>query len=179
MSTPVTALHEFRTRTSRSSRRSRQVEHKESLRRGRAMHLIDIENLVGSTRPTTCEVEEIMVVYETLVPIGARDQYVVAVNHNALLAAGIAFRGVRLLARSGPDGADRALVEAAYDDRIDRRFERVVIGSGDGYFTGLAAWLGEAGRQVTVVSRAKSLSRHLAAAVPDVIRLEPPAPHAA
>ncbi|MEV6983024.1 NYN domain-containing protein [Sphaerisporangium sp. NPDC051017] len=179
MITPVTHLDEFRSRTSRTSRRSRRLEHQESLRQGRAMHLIDIENLVGSTRPTTCEVEEVMTIYESLVPIGAMDHYVVAVNHTALLAVGIAFRGVRLLARSGPDGADRALVESAYDDRIDLRFERVIIGSGDGYFVNLADWLTEAGLHVTVVSRRGSLSRHLAAIVPDVVCLEPPALHAA
>ncbi|MGW4638385.1 NYN domain-containing protein [Sphaerisporangium sp. NPDC004334] len=177
MITPVTHLDEFR--ASRSGRRSRRLKHDESLRHGRAMHLIDIENLVGSTQPTTFEVEEVMTVYEGLVPAGAMDHRVVAVNHTALLPTGIAFHGVRLLARSGPDGADRALVESAYVERVDRRFERVVIGSGDGYFTGLATWLTEAGLHVTVVSRAGSLSRRLAAAVSDVIRLEPPASHAA
>lgn len=180
MITPVTHLDEFRTRASRPrSRRSRRLEHQESLRHGRAMHLLDIENLVGSTRPTTSEVEEVMMVYEALVPIGAMDHYVVAVNHTALVAVGIAFHGVRLLARSGPDGADSALVESAYEDRIDRRFERVVIGSGDGYFTELAGSLTATGLHVTVVSRRGSLSRHLAAVVPDVICLEPPAMHAA
>jgi hypothetical protein len=177
--TPITHLGEFRTRTSRTSRRSRSLTHQESLRHGRAMHLLDIENLVGSTRPTTCEVQEIMTIYESLVPIGARDHYVVAVNHTALLPVGIAFRGVRLLARSGPDGADRALVEAAYHDRIDLRFERVVIGSGDGYFTSLAAWLTRAGLQVTVASTRRSLSRHLAHTTPDVIYLDPLTTHAA
>ncbi|MFC6083745.1 NYN domain-containing protein [Sphaerisporangium aureirubrum] len=179
MITPVTHLDEFRAHTSRISRRSRWLERQGSLRRGRAMHLIDIENLVGSARPTSCEVREVMTIYESLVPIGARDHHVVAVNHTALLTVGIAFRGVRLLARSGPDGADRALVEAAFEDRIDLRFERVVIGSGDAYFTRLAAWLTQAGLQVTVASRRRSLSRHLADATPDVICLEPHAIHAA
>lgn len=179
MITPVTHMDEFRARTSKTSRRSRSAGHQESLRHGRAMHLLDIENLVGSTRPTTCEVEEVMTVYETLVPIGAMDHYVVAVNHSALVAVGIAFHGVRLLARSGPDGADRALAETAYDDRIDLRFERVVIGSGDGYFVDLAHWLTESGLHVTVVSRPGSLSRRLSATVSDVICLEPPAQHVA
>ncbi|MGW4639500.1 hypothetical protein ACWEN6_13280 [Sphaerisporangium sp. NPDC004334] len=83
------------------------------------MHLVDIENLVGSTRPTTCHVRKVMTIYESLVPIGAGDQYVVAVNHTALLPVGIAFHGVRLLARSGRDGADRALVESS--TRVIRR----------------------------------------------------------
>ncbi|MEU8265805.1 NYN domain-containing protein [Sphaerisporangium sp. NPDC049002] len=175
MITPVTHLDEFRARASRASRRSRHLE----LRRGRAMHLLDIENLVGSTRPTTSEVEEVMTIYEALVPTGVMDHYVVAVNHTALLAVGIAFHGVRLLARSGPDGADSALAETAYLDRIDLRFERVVIGSGDGFFVSLARWLTEAGLHVTVVARPGSLSRRLSTAVRDIIPLEPPTQHAA
>ncbi|RCG32727.1 NYN domain-containing protein [Sphaerisporangium album] len=179
MITPVTDLDEFRTRASRTSRRARRLEHQESLRHGRAMHLLDIENLVGAPHPTTCEVEEVMTVYEMVVPIGEMDQYMVAVNPSALVAVGIAFPGVRLLTRPGPDGADQALGETAHDDRIDLRFERVVIGSGDGYFVDLARWLAEAGLHVTVVSRPGSLSRRLSAAVSDVVSLEVPTQHAA
>ncbi|WP_248961165.1 NYN domain-containing protein [Sphaerisporangium perillae] len=179
MITPVTHLDEYRARTSRTSRRSRSSEHQESLRHGRAMHLIDIENLVGGSHPTTCEVEEVMTVYEAVVPVGEMDHYVVAVNPAALVAVGIAFPGARLLTRPGPDGADQALGETAYDDRIDLRFERVVIGSGDGYFVDLAHWLRESGLHVTVVSRPGSLSRRLSAAVSDVVCLELHTQHAA
>ncbi|MBG0816060.1 NYN domain-containing protein [Planomonospora sp. ID82291] len=150
-----------------------------TLRCGRAVHLLDIENLTASTRPSTPEVTAVMGLYRTIVPVGPMDQFIVAVNHNALVAVGIALRGVQLLARSGPDGADRALVEAALDGRIDRRFDQVVIGSGDGYFTELAVWLAGRGVHVTAVSLRDALSRRLHAAVPDVVALEPPAACAA
>lgn len=147
--------------------------------RGRAVHLLDIENLTASSLPTTAEVTTVMTLYRSIVPIGPMDQFIVAVNHKALVPAGIAFRGVQLLARSGPDGADRALVETAYVDRLGQRFDRVVIGSGDGFFTELAIWLLTQGVRVTVVSRRGSLSWRLYAAVRDSVAFEPPAPIAA
>ncbi|MER7133410.1 hypothetical protein [Streptosporangium saharense] len=150
-----------------------------SLRRGRAIHLLDIENLTCTPLPTTGAVKEVMATYRSLVPIGPMDQFVVAVNHNALVAVGIALRGAQLLARSGHNGADEALTEAARADRIDLRFERVVIGSGDGYFADLAAWLVGHGLHVTVVSQPGHLSRHLQATVPDIVHLRSSAQQAA
>jgi hypothetical protein len=150
-----------------------------SLRQGRAIHLLDIENLAGSAHPATAEVDRVMNAYQRLVPIGPMDHVVVAVNHNALVAVGLAFHGVQLLVRSGPDGADSALSEAARADRIDLRFERVVIGSGDGYFADLARWLAEHGAQVTVVARARGLSWRLYVAVSDIAYLGPAADQAA
>jgi hypothetical protein len=162
----------------RAKRRSRSICRRQSLRRGRAIHLLDIENLVRSARPTTRDVTEVMAAYQAVVPIGPADQFVVAANPAALLTAGIALPGIalpgaQLLARSGPDGADRALTETAYHDRIDLRFERAVIGSGDGYFVSLATWLAEAGLHVTVVSRPGCLNWRLYTAVPDTVAIRP------
>jgi hypothetical protein len=140
---------------------------------------LDIENLAGSARPATAEVDRVMGAYQRLVPIGPMDHVVVAVNHNALVAVGLAFHGVQLLVRSGPDGADSALSEAARADRIDLRFERVVIGSGDGYFADLALWLADHGVRVFVVARPRSLSWRLYAAANDFAYLDPAAHQAA
>lgn len=151
-----------------------------SLRRGRAIHLLDIENLTGSPLPTTHDVRRVMRAYQDKVPVGALDQFIVAVNHNALVSVGIALRGVQLLARSGPDGADHALDEAARTDRVDLRFERAVIGSGDGYFADLAVWLASCGLHVTVVAQHHCVSWRLYSTVPDVVTLDlPPLPQAA
>lgn len=154
-----------------------------SLRRGRAIHLLDIENLAGSPRPTTYDVRQTMGAYRHAVPIGPLDQFIVAVNHSALVpvgvAMGLALGGVQLLVRSGPDGADQALDEAARTDRVDLRFERVVIGSGDGYFADLAGWLAGRGLHVTVASRRDRLSWRLYTAVPDTVTFSLPVPQAA
>lgn len=165
MITPSPRINRLKPPVSRGRRR---------LRSGRAVHLLDIENLTGAGRPTTSQVTAVMALYRYAVPVGPTDQFVVAVNHGALVAVGLAFRGVQLLARSGPDGADHALAEAARGDRMDQRFDRVVIGSGDGYFADLAAWLADGGVHVTVVSHAEALSRRLCAEVSDVITLEGP-----
>ncbi|GAA4570293.1 NYN domain-containing protein [Planotetraspora kaengkrachanensis] len=143
------------------------------LRQGRAIHLLDIENLAGCPQPSTEEVEHVMDAYRRLVLIGPMDQFMVAVNHNALVGVGLAFRGVQLLTRSGPDGADSALSETALADRVDLRFERVVIGSGDGYFADLARWLADHGVQVFVVARPRSLSWRLYAAAREFAYLDP------
>ncbi|MBB2747091.1 UNVERIFIED_ORG: hypothetical protein FHR35_006970 [Microbispora rosea subsp. rosea] len=113
-----------------------------------------------------------MSIYRRTVPLGPLDQFIVAVNHGGLVAVGLALKGVQLLARSGPDGADQALTDAARNSRIDLRFERVVIGSGDGYFADLAAWLIAAGLHVTVVTRPESLSWRLYSATPNIVYLD-------
>ncbi|GAA1513758.1 hypothetical protein GCM10009677_53630 [Sphaerisporangium rubeum] len=114
-----------------------------------------------------------MAEYQDLVLIGPMDQFVVAVNPRSMVNVGVALHGARLLIRSGLDGADSALVDTAVADRIDLRFERAVIGSGDGYFTSLAIWLTEAGLHVTVVSRPERLNRRLHATTGDVTYLPP------
>jgi hypothetical protein len=139
---------------------------------GRTVHLLDVENLVGSPRPGTSEVTTMMRHYRRRVPAGDMDQYVVAVNHGALLPVGMALTGVQLLARSGRDGADNALREVILLDQLDARFERVVIGSGDGIFTELAAWLAGLGVLVVVVSRPDALSRGLSRTAGEVIPLD-------
>jgi hypothetical protein len=79
----------------------------------------------------------------------------------------------RRVVRSGRDGADLALVQIVDTENVASRFERVVIGSGDGIFAEPAARLQSLGASVTVVSRRESLSRELSFAVRDVRILEP------
>lgn len=100
------------------------------------------------------------------------DQYVAAVNHGAMVTVGLALVGIQLLVRSGPDGADRALGEVIRLDHLDARFERVVIGSGDGIFTELAGWLSGRGVMVVVVSRPDALNRRLRRTAGQVISLD-------
>ncbi|GGS83529.1 hypothetical protein GCM10010156_47670 [Planobispora rosea] len=139
---------------------------------GRSVHLLDVENLVGTPRPATAEVVTLMGHYRRRVPAGFTDQYVAAVNHGALLAVGLALAGIQLLVRSGPDGADEALCEVIRLDHLDDRFERVIIGSGDGIFTDLADWLRRRGVEVVVVSRPDALSYRLRRTAAQVIPLD-------
>jgi hypothetical protein len=63
--------------------------------------------------------------------------------------------------RSGPDGADLALLDVIVGESVEERFSGVVIASGDGRFADEAARLGSLGIVVTVVSTRRSLSRRL------------------
>ena len=74
--------------------------------------------------------------------------------------------------RSGPNGADLALLDVLHYENIPARFTHVAIGSGDGVFAEEAARLGAAGVWVTVLSRRRSLSRRLELAAREVIFLD-------
>jgi hypothetical protein len=76
-------------------------------------------------------------------------------------AAAHGWPGARVLVGHGPDGADRALLEAASPEDIAARFDNVIVASGDGVFTQLVALLRLRGLEVTVVARRESLSRRL------------------
>jgi hypothetical protein len=81
----------------------------------------------------------------------------------------------RHLWRSGRDGADLALLDVLENERVDERFERVTICSGDGIFTDAAARLAGVGVDVTAVSLPGHLATRLELAARHVALL-PPAP---
>jgi hypothetical protein len=92
-----------------------------------------------------------------------------------LKTAGAYWPSARYLARSGPDGADLALLDVISCERVAERFTHVLIASGDHIFAGEAAVLIARGCHVTVVSRYTALSRQLAlAAGRQVIYLDAP-----
>ena len=126
---------------------------------GRQLILIDIENLTGTPSPTCEEVEMAKAALRQVVPGFDDAQHIVACSHHAAPTVAFAFPGARHLWRSGPDGADLALLDVLENERVDERFERVTICSGDGIFAASAAWLAGADVDVTVVS----LPGHLAA----------------
>ncbi|WP_084962951.1 NYN domain-containing protein [Thermoactinospora rubra] len=113
-----------------------------------------------------------MTEYRQRIPIGPLDQFVVGVNPRSLVEVGRVIHGAQILTRSGPDGADSVLTEMAVNDRIDLRFERVVIGSGDGYFADLVTWLNAHDVHVTVVSRPRWLSWRLYVVTSDITYLD-------
>ena len=104
-------------------------------------------------------------------------QHIVACSHHAAPTVAFAFPSARHLWRSGPNGADLALLDVLENERVDERFERVTICSGDGIFAASAAWLAGADVDVTVVSLPGHLAarlatrgptRHSSAAVPPI-----------
>ena len=111
----------------------------------RRLHLVDIENLAGDALPSLSQIREAQGLY----------------------AGCLGFR-----VRSGPDGADLALLDVLRHENVARRFTHVAIGSGDHVFAEAAADLADQGVWVTVVSRHRSLSPRLAMAARQVIFLD-------
>ncbi len=142
--------------------------------RPRALHVVDVENLLGIARPTLADVEACYEAYRPM--IGDRDLVVVACKHGAFAAVAWGWPGARRLVRSGDNGADRALLDVLTRERVEERFELVAVASGDGIFTDTVARLGGLGVSVTVVSRPAALSRRLRMAARHVLELPPLAP---
>ncbi|KAA9374845.1 hypothetical protein F5972_30040 [Microbispora cellulosiformans] len=132
----------------------------------RALHVVDIENLVGAAYPTAAQAEQAMQAYAAVALVADRDHMIVGCSPMAARWVGWARpAGSRLVVRHGKDGADLALLEELSDrEHIAARYGRVVIGSGDGIFAESAAYLA-ASCEVQVVFGAGALSRKLLMAV--------------
>ena len=126
----------------------------------RTIHLIDIENLVGSPDPTDQQVREVRDHYEPMY-VRNGDLVVVACSHHAFGTVAWQWPRARHVPRSGKDGADLALLGVITGERVAERFQHVVVASGDAIFAGAVARLGMKGVSVTVVARHDSLSRAL------------------
>lgn len=127
----------------------------------RALHLIDVENLLGHPRPDVAQVRQARASYESHVVVGDHDLVVVACNHGCAVEVGLAYGDARLVVRSGPDGADLALLEALQEYDAPGRFDAVVFASGDGIFSSAVAAVSRLGLAALVVARPESLSRSL------------------
>lgn len=126
----------------------------------RTIHLIDIENLVGSASPTAAQAREVRDHYERRY-IRYGDLVVVACSHHAFGAVAWEWPRARHLPRSGKDGADLALLGVIVGENVAERFEHVVVASGDAIFASAVTRLRMQGVSVTVVARHESLSRAL------------------
>ena len=144
----------------------------------RSLHLVDVENLLGTPRPLQSDVMPLAAEYAELAGIGPRDHVVIASSHICASTVWYEWPGAaRRLLASGPDGADNALLGVLACEQAAQRFGRVVIASGDGIFAEAAARLQMGGTDVTVVCGVGSLARRLQMAVLDVRQLEMPQCH--
>jgi hypothetical protein len=140
----------------------------------RAVHLVDAENLLATASPGPADVRWLTASYAERVGFGPMDQVIIACSHLAFKTIGFCWRGPQYLLRSGPDGADLALLAVLRRDNIAARFPRVVIASGDRIFAPAVTALATSRCEVTVASRRDRLSRSLEhAARHRVIYLDP------
>lgn len=140
----------------------------------RVLHVVDIENLAGTGNPSLETVSQVQDWYLTRLGFGADDQVVMASSHRGFLNAALAWPHARYRIRSGRDGADLELLDVLEHENVAARFSHVIIGSGDGGFSGVAKSLVANGVWVTVVSRPGSLSPGLARVARDVVYLDIP-----
>jgi hypothetical protein len=139
---------------------------------GRSLHLIDLENLVGNPDASCQEVDDALEAYLAAAAVGADDLVTVAVNHRIYKRACFTLdRGWEVKLASGPDACDHVLLAEAPADWVAERFDRLVVGSGDGIFLELVAAVRERDVPVWVVAHQRRLSRRLADAASRTVSL--------
>lgn len=130
---------------------------------GRTLHLVDLENLMGGPFQPRSILRRVSDLYRTSAPVRNADHVIVAVNPALVVEAALAWSGARLLMAGGPDGADLALLEEVQNvEWVASRYDRVVIGSGDGIFAPVADAIRTCGIAVGVVAQEGRMSMHLA-----------------
>jgi hypothetical protein len=140
---------------------------------GRTIHLIDIENLCGSSRVTPDQVAEARERYEEAIPIVRSDQVIVASSTGNRPSSRLGWPGARLLARDGKNGADDCLAEVIAGGLVTKLFDRAVVASGDGGLAPSVAFMAGEGIYTVVVSQSDRLSRSMRVAAHKSILLEP------
>jgi len=145
--------------------------------RGRALHLIDLENLLhGSHEQAGVEDAQWAVSSFCRGADWHRDDLVVVAANPGLLGR-VAYGlpgGWQKVAACGTDGADRALLARANPDLVGHRFYRLVVGSGDGIFADLAAAIRRQGGEVWVVAVDGHVSRRLVSCASTLVLLDDP-----
>jgi len=144
---------------------------------GRALHIADVENLMGGPLAGAAALRRVRDQYADLARLAEGDHILSACNPRLAVDASRAWFASRWLWRGGKDGAELALLDAVDPDDVARRYNRVVIGSGDHAFTPLAHDLGARGVEVWVVARRRTIARSLGRAA-DVVALLRPSPQA-
>lgn len=130
---------------------------------GRALHLVDIENLMGGPFAGIDAMTEAAAQYRQAAWVQEDDHVWIGVNPGLMIEAQTSWQGCRLLVGGGKDGADKALIREVSDAvRIASLYDRLMIGSGDGIFQIVAAAFTALGIPVGVVSRPRSLAHLLA-----------------
>lgn len=118
----------------------------------RTIHLVDLENMVGSSHLTESAVRQAWQAYVRCGVVAAGDHVIVATSHHNFLAAGFGWPNARHLVRSGPNGADLALQEVMAAERLEQRFGACILVTGDGGFAHPVAALIGRGLRVGVLA---------------------------
>ena len=124
----------------------------------KAVHLVDVENLVGIGKLTAPMVAQARRTYISTVNPAPNDLVVVASGVNNAKAVFEGWPRATYRQRKGKDGADLSLVAFFEGIEHPERFTKVFVASGDAALAPVAARAKEHGSNVVVVSRAIACS---------------------
>lgn len=128
---------------------------------GRRLVVVDIENVVGGLCRTEGMTRWGRRFLQDALHLRPQDQVVVGADGETMHAVAWDWARARLvLGRHVKDGADVALLDVL-DEDLPRRFDEVLLVSGDGIFTDAVAALTQQGVKVTVAAHECSLSLQL------------------
>lgn len=133
----------------------------------RTLALLDVENLLpggptGATTSSYVDAVQRAADLAGLPPDAAVALGVGSRNITGVFASKSAWTGAAVRCRAGRDGAELALLRHGSDlDAIERSYDRVVIGSGDGMFTTYVESLNLRGVHTVVVAWPNQLSKRL------------------
>ena len=128
----------------------------------RELHLIDIENELGTGTPTARDITRFRDFYISANEVPADAHIVIAASSKeTLLDASVGWPHARTVYLPGQDGTDRALIQVALDENVDKRYGKVVFASGDHIFADAATTLQRLGVYVKFFARAIHVSRFI------------------
>jgi hypothetical protein len=118
----------------------------------RAVHFIDIENLVGQGLITLDEVRNARQRYFQKIGVSSKDIFIVASGPQNRAAVVLGWPGSIYKFKKGADGADLALISVFHEFDVLSVASELFIGSGDNRFAEIAHLGRAAGKLVTVVT---------------------------
>jgi hypothetical protein len=146
----------------------------QSIQSRRSIHLIDIENLCGSSNPSVEDVVRVRAAYLKLVNPGQFDQFYLRVSskHN-LAAASFGWPNARVHCKEGHDGADILIAKEMVENKFEKSFSTIYLASGDGGLAPFAKHVVGRGANVSVISLPDSLSMQMRFTGAKVLYLNP------
>src|SRR5699024_7538984 len=138
-------------------------------------HFLDIENLCGTADLYPEIVTSTFADYLQVTKAAPHDLFTVSTSHHNQKVAAFALRAIRSLhllpPRSGPDGADMALIDGIAAARMNKGIDRICIGSGDHIFAFALARLNNLGFHTTAKESVNAQTSSDAAGVASVMNV--------
>ena len=146
----------------------------QAIKMSRAVHLIDIENLCGSSHLTAEMVTKARAEYFDSVHPAAEDLFYVTASPYNAAAACFGWPQAHHEFLAGKDGGDILLAKAIVDDHLEEDFRAVYVASGDGGLAPFVQHLTNHEVPVTVVSLMRQLSIHMRFVGAPVVYIDSP-----